>query len=100
MRQRAAIQHVARPGLRLSIAAAIAISLGAALSAGTVQGRVAPTSARSAVVLSEAIDAKVTGGGTVVATPGFSTAVASFGLNAKLPPGFTNGAATGRINYD
>src|SRR2546430_5910977 len=42
----------------------------------------------------------VTGGGTVVAPAGFGTAVASFGLNAKRPTGFTNGLAQGRINYD
>jgi hypothetical protein len=45
--------------------------------------------------------AVVTGGGTVIAPSGFGTAVASFGLNAKRPPGFTGGGmATGRINYN
>jgi hypothetical protein len=45
--------------------------------------------------------AKVTGGGTVLATPMYPTSLASFGLNARRPAGFVSGgAAEGRINYD
>src|SRR5207253_8826627 len=45
--------------------------------------------------------AKVTGGGTVLAATVYPTTIASFGLNARRPPGFSGGAtAVGRINYD
>src|SRR5438128_1386887 len=45
--------------------------------------------------------ALVTGGGTVLAAPLDPNTVASFGLNARRPAGFTGGgAAQGRINYD
>src|SRR5438105_9088004 len=45
--------------------------------------------------------AKGTGGGTVLAATLYPTTIASFGLNARRPPGFTGGAtAVGRINYD
>ena len=85
----------------LSFAAVVAV-IGVALSAGIAQGRVDPGPQRAmGVQLSETTDAKVTGGGTVIAPVGFGgTAVASFGLNAKRPTGYTNGLAQGRINYD
>ena len=47
--------------------------------------------------------AKVTGGGTVLAQPLYSTSIASFGLNARRPVDFlpgTGGPAVGRIMYD
>jgi len=84
----------------LSFAAVVA-AIGVALSAGIAQGRVDPGPQQSmGAQLSESTDAKVTGGGTVVVPVGFGTGVASFGLNAKRPNGFTNGLAQGRINYD
>ena len=85
----------------LSFAAVVA-AIGVALSASLAQGRVDPgTQQPVAAQLSETTDAKVTGGGTVVVPVGFGgTGVGSFGLNAKRPIGFTNGAAQGRINYD
>ena len=52
-------------------------------------------------VLSADVAGIVTGGGTVVVTGVPENVLASFGLNARRPPGFTGGgAATGRINYD
>lgn len=79
----------------------IVVAIGVALSAGVAQGRVDPGPQQTTgALLSETTDAKVTGGGTVTVPAGFGTAVASFGLNAKRPAGFTNGLAQGRINYN
>ena len=84
-----------------SVAAAVVVSVGAALSAGVAQGRVATlTAGPIATQMSADTDAKATGGGTVTAPV---DVVASFGLNAKRLPGFTpgtGGPAKGRINYD
>ncbi|HKY51065.1 MAG TPA: hypothetical protein VJP45_07400 [Candidatus Limnocylindria bacterium] len=45
--------------------------------------------------------AKATGGGNVLAAPTYPNTVASFGLNARRPVGFSGGGnAEGRINYD
>jgi hypothetical protein len=83
----------------LSFAAVVAAIV--ALTASMAQGRVDPgTQQPTGAQLSETTDAKATGGGTVIAPAAFATAVASFGLNAKRPTGFTNGLAQGRINYD
>jgi hypothetical protein len=45
--------------------------------------------------------AKSTGGGNILAAPTYPNTVASFGINARRPVGFTGGGnAEGRINYD
>ena len=84
-----------------SVAAAIVVSVGAALTAGVAQGRVATlTAGPIAIQMSADTDAKATGGGTVTVP---INVVASFGINAKRPPGFTAGSggpANGRINYN
>jgi hypothetical protein len=57
--------------------------------------------ARAATAQSADTTAKVTGGGTVLAAPTYPTTVASFGINARRPPGFVSGGdAVGRINYN
>ena len=78
--------------------ATIVIAVGVALSSGVAQGRVDPAAAgRSAALLDQDTVGKVTGGGTVLV----GQAVASFGLNARRPVGFSGGGnAEGRINYD
>jgi hypothetical protein len=85
----------------LSFAAVVA-AIVVALTTSMAQGRVDPgTQQLMGAQLSETTDAKATGGGTVTVPVGFGgTAVASFGLNAKRPTGFTNGLAQGRINYN
>ena len=85
----------------LSVAAVVVVCLGAAFDGGVANGRIPSSGQPSAALMSPDAAAVVTGGGTVIAPAGFGTAVASFGLNAKRPPGFTGGgAATGRINYN
>jgi hypothetical protein len=84
-----------------SILAAVALCVGAVLSADVAQGRVDPASGEPTRPLQSAdAIAKATGGGTVLAQPAPSTAVSSFGLNARRPQDFTGGAAEGRINYN
>src|SRR5438477_2103117 len=80
----------------------LALCAGAALSGSVAQGRMDPLTG-SSLVSSQSQDttAKVTGGGTVLAATLYPTTIASFGLNARRPPGFISGAtAVGRINYD
>src|SRR5690348_1581773 len=85
----------------LSVVATVVVCLGAALDGGVANARIPYSAQPSAALMSPDAAAVVTGGGTVIAPAGFGTAVASFGLNAKRPPGFTGGGtATGRINYD
>ncbi len=84
-----------------SVAAALLVSVGVVVSAGIAEGRVDPSTGQpTASLISPGTNAIVTGGGTVVATPGSATTVSSFGLNAKRPVGYTGGEAQGRINYD
>src|SRR5438105_5843895 len=85
-----------------STVAILAVRLSIALSGRMALGRVDPTSGlRVTSTQSQDTTAKVTGGGTVLAAPTYPTTIASFGLNARRPPGFTGGAtAVGRINYD
>jgi hypothetical protein len=84
-----------------ALMAAAVLAVGATLSGGVAQGRVAPPDGQpSADQLSPDTIAVVTGGGTVQADP---TTVASFGLNGKRAADFVQngtGAAQGRINYD
>jgi hypothetical protein len=109
----APIHHIPRSRLT-AIIAVFAIVVSIALSEQPAQGRVDPvTGTRAASVkiadtttmreASQSADttAKVTGGGTVLATPTYPTTVASFGLNARRPQGYIGGgAALGRINYN
>src|SRR3954471_14506845 len=85
----------------LSGLAVLAITLSLASSAGVAQARVsAGDVSRTQTMLSVDAVAKATGGGTVL-TGGIPNAVASFGLNARRPAGYTGGSgAAGRINYD
>jgi hypothetical protein len=90
---------------RASWLVVIAIVVGIGLSPGAAEGWVDPLMGPTAVTqvndLSVDAIAKVTGGGNVLAAPLYPTSLASFGLNAKRPVGFTGGGtATGRINYD
>src|SRR5438105_9607528 len=88
---------------RWLIPAVIVASGGLALSAGMAQGRVDPVSTAPSVTAAMSQDtvAIVTGGGTVIVAESTGNVVASFGLNARRPDGFTGGgAATGRGNYD
>jgi len=85
-----------------SFAAAILVASGVALSASIAQGRVEPGAMQPAsAALSQDTVAIVTGGGTVEVTSFPQNILASFGVNAKRPAGFTGGgAASGRINFD
>jgi hypothetical protein len=97
----ALIQWIRRSRSASSLAV-VALALGVALSAGVGQARVDPL-AGSTTFSQESLDtmARVTGGGTVLATPTYPTSVSSFGLNARRPVGFVSGGtAEGRINYD
>ena len=81
---------------------AVLMVMSLAFSAGTAQAQVKEASTgQSPSVLDPNALAKVTGGGTVLAKPTFMTTVASFGLNARRPVGFSGGeTAEGRIEYD
>jgi hypothetical protein len=82
---------------RSSLAIVVVLTFGVAISAGVAVARVAPSDeARSAAQLSDTLDGKATGGGTVLVPV---NVVASFGFNGKRPPDFTQGQAQGRINY-
>lgn len=85
-----------------SWSAILAILIGIGLSPGIAQGRVDPLSnggARQA--LEPDVTARVTGGGNVLAAPTYPNTVASFGLNARRPVGFSGGGfAEGRIDYN
>jgi len=95
------IERIARSRSASTIAI-LAVMLSIALSGRMALGRVDPTSGlRVTSTQSQDTTAKVTGGGTVLAAPLYMTTIASFGLNARRPPGFTGGAtAVGRISYD
>jgi hypothetical protein len=82
--------------------AAVAIVAAAATLSGSVaQGRVNPgPQAGYATALSLDTVAIVTGGGTFYTDPPANQTIASFGLTAKRPAGFTMGQAQGRINFD
>src|SRR6266568_469284 len=100
---RNALTHrLTRSRRRWWIAAVMVVATGVALSASVVQGRVDPMSTQPATAaMSQDTVAIVTGGGTVVVTEGAMNVVASFGLNARRPDGFTGGGpAAGRVNYD
>jgi hypothetical protein len=99
MRQHRLVKRITRTFCSLATVAVVAV--GAALSSSDAQGRVDPLAQQPTVSqLSADTVAIVTGGGTVMVT-GIDSFVASFGLNAKRPAGFTGGgAAQGRINYD
>jgi len=84
----------------LSSLAVLAITFSLVLSAGAAQARVDAGATRATTLSGDAV-AKVTGGGTVLAKPTYITTVASFGINARRPFGFTGGDfAQGRVNYD
>ena len=96
-------QRITRSRTRGWIAPVVVVmALGVALPASVVLGRVEPLSAQpTAAAMSQDTVAIVTGGGTVTVTEGTMNFVASFGVNARRPDGFTSGgAATGRVNYD
>jgi hypothetical protein len=82
--------------------AIISLAVGVIFSSGVAQARVDTASGgRTSSDLSTEVVAKVTGGGTVVAAPLYTPAIASFGINATRPVGFTGGGgAEGRINYN
>jgi hypothetical protein len=82
--------------------AILALIIGIGLSPGIAQGRVDPVSGGAArLALEPDAIAKVTGGGNVLAVPTYPNTVASFGLNARRPVGFTGGgSAEGRIEYN
>ena len=95
------LERIARSRLASTIAV-IALCVGLVLSGSVAQGRVTSLIG-SNIASSQSPDttAKVTGGGTVLAAPTYATTIASFGLNARRPPGFSGGAtAVGRINYN
>src|SRR5207247_6478173 len=83
------------------IAAVIVVASGVALSASVAQGRADPVSTQPATAaLRPYTVASVTGGGTVIVGETPMTVVASFGVNARRPDGFTGGGpASGRVNY-
>ena len=84
------------------LAAVVVVASGVALSASIAQGRAELGSAPAASSqLSQDTVAIVTGGGTVEVPQFPQNILASFGVNAKRPAGFTGGgAASGRINFD
>ncbi|HEV8654913.1 MAG TPA: hypothetical protein VGR85_05315 [Candidatus Limnocylindria bacterium] len=94
-------QRIRRSRFASSLAA-LAIMLSIALSPNVGQARVDPDmGSRAPSPESGATVAKVTGGGTVLAQPTFSTTIGSFGLNARRAVGFPgDGTAVGRIMYD
>jgi len=94
-------QRITRSRRRWSIVAVIVVASGVALSASVAQGRVDPVSTSTAVAaMSPDTVAIVTGGGTVIVGETPMSVVASFGLNARRPDGFTTGgAASGRVSY-
>src|SRR2546423_1480731 len=98
MPEHAVLKRITRWRMLLALVGMTLITVGATLSGGVAQGRVDPSNTDTArAVMSPDGDGKVTGGGTVTVPV---NVVASFGLNGKRPPGFTGGAALGRINYD
>jgi len=105
MRQHRLVRRITSWRTLCSIAAVAVVAVGAALSGGDAQGRVDPSTQQpSGTQLSPDTVGLDTGGGTVTVTAFPTNILASFGINAKRPPGFTppgtNGAALGRINYD
>lgn len=94
-------RRIARSQIAWSIAI-IVLSVFVAVGSSRAQARVDTLSGGAlATQLSADVVAKVTGGGNVLAVPTFPTTIASFGLNARRPVGFTGGgAAEGRISYD
>src|SRR5207247_5913842 len=101
MRQHRVVKRITLWRTLCSIAAVAVVAVGAALSSSDAQGRVDPSAQQpTGSQLSADTVAIVTGGGTVTVT-GVPDFVASFGLPATRPAGFTGGgAAQGRINYD
>ena len=97
----AVIERIAR-SRTASVTAILAVLVSITLSGSFVQARVDPfSSSRSFADLSGDTVAKVTGGGTVLAAPLYPNTVATFGVNARRPPGFVGGGqAVGRIHYD
>jgi hypothetical protein len=95
------LERIARSRV-VSTIAVLALCAALVLSGSVAQGRV--TTLMGAITASSQspdTTAKVTGGGTVLAWPTYATTIASFGLNARRPPGFTGGAmAVGRVNYN
>jgi hypothetical protein len=101
MRQNRLVKRITPWRTLYSIAAVIVVAFGAALSSSDAQGRVDPSAQQpTGTALSPDAVGLVTGGGTVTVTAA-TNFVASFGLNAKRPAGFTSGGtAVGRISYD
>jgi len=78
-----------------------AVLAGAVAPATVAQARVDLHTNGMTSILDGDTVAMATGGGTVLAKPLYAQTVASFGLNARRPVGFTSGGgAEGRINYD
>jgi hypothetical protein len=95
------LERIARSRV-VSTIAVLALCAAIALSGSVAQGRVESLTG-SPLFTSQSQDttAKVTGGGTVLAWPTYTTTIASFGLNARRPQGYISGpAAVGRINYN
>lgn len=98
MAEHAVLKRIPRWRMLGAFAAAAMVAAAATLSGSVAQGRVEPLTQPTATVLDANTVAIATGGGTIQSDP---TTIASFGLNAKRPAGFTGGgAAQGRINYD
>ena len=97
----AVIERIAR-SRTASVTAILAVLVSIILSGSLAQGRVVSLdSSRVSTDLSGDTIAKVTGGGTVLAAPLYPNTVATFGVNARRPPGFISGGqAVGRIHYD
>jgi len=96
------LERIARSRVTSTVAVLV-LCAAVAVSGGVAQGRIDPMTGGAHVISSQSPDttAKVTGGGTVLAAPTYTTTIASFGLNARRPQGFIGGgAAVGRINYD
>src|SRR5207245_2818828 len=97
----AVIERIAR-SRTASVMAILAVLVSITLSGTLAQARVTlPFTSRTFADLSGDTVAKVTGGGTVLAAPLYPNTVATFGVNARRPPGFISGGqAVGRIHYD
>src|SRR5437588_12315557 len=83
----AVIERIAR-SRTASVTAILAVLVSIILSGSLAQGRVVSLdSSRLSTDLSGDTIAKVTGGGTVLAAPLYPNTVATFGVNARRPPG-------------
>jgi hypothetical protein len=101
MPENARVNRTTRWRMIGALSAVTIVAAAATLSGSVAQGRVDPLAPQPAgTALDANTIAMATGGGTVQSD---ATTVASFGINAKRPPGFVQdgtGVAQGRINYD